>query len=76
MKITTKTVKEISGFCCTLMEAASDTKAVIFPNLDRGKSLHKARIYGPRDSRLDGQASSFEIDFCPFCSEKIVFEEK
>jgi hypothetical protein len=76
MKIITKTVKEISSFCCAKMEAASDAKAVIFPSLDRGNSLHKAKIYGPRSSRLDGQASSFEVDFCPFCGEKIIFEEK
>jgi hypothetical protein len=75
MKITTKTVKEISAFCCKKMETASDAKAVIFPNLDRGSSLQKAKIYGPRDSRLDGQASSFEIEFCCFCGERIVFEE-
>jgi hypothetical protein len=58
------------------METASDAKAIIFPNLDQGHSLHKAKIYGPRSSRLDGQASSFEIDYCCFCGEKIVFEEK
>jgi len=76
MKIVQKTIREISTFCCKKMETASDAKAIIFPNLDRGASLHKAKIYGPRDSRIDGQARSFEVDFCMFCGEKITFEEQ
>jgi hypothetical protein len=75
VKILSKTIKEISEFCCQKMEAASDNKAVIFPNLE-SKSLHKAKIYGPRDSRIDGQARSFEIDHCPFCGVKIDFIEE
>lgn len=75
MKITKKVVKEVSAFCCTQMEAATDARAIQFPNLESSGSLNRAKIFGPRDSRIAGMASNFEIQWCPFCGEKIVFEE-
>lgn len=76
MKITKKVVKEISSFCCSKMEEASDAKAVVFPNLDGIVTTPFVRIYSPRDIRNPGGiGKSFEIHYCPFCGEKIVFEE-
>lgn len=75
MYIVKKYVKEISKFCCTKMETAFDSKIILFPNLDL-ESIHKPRICGPRDIRIAALPAVLEIDFCPFCGEKIAFEEK
>ena len=76
MKVVRKTVMEISKFCCEQMEQASDAKAVILPSLESSTPLTRAKIFGPRDHRQMGAARSFEVSFCPFCSEKIIFEEQ
>lgn len=73
IKYVTQTVKQVE-YCCKEMEKAEEGKAIVFPTFpDEHPHVF---VFGPHNAKLGGAQRPFEIKFCPFCSERITFEEK
>jgi len=71
VKFATQTIRQIEH-CCEEMKKAEEGRAIIFPI---GPDLKYGWIFGPHNPKLGGAPRPFEIKFCPFCGQKIVFEE-
>lgn len=65
----------VSKFCCSSMEKAVEDKAIVLPSHEEIATNIPVRIFGPHDARSGGLRKFHSIFYCPFCSEKILFEE-
>jgi len=54
------------------MKKAEEGRAIVFP---LESNLKTGWIFGPHNPKLGGAPRPFEIHFCPFCGQKIIFEE-
>jgi hypothetical protein len=71
VKYRTETVKQVE-YCCEEMKKAEEARAIVFPvSADLGSGW----IFGPHNPKLGGAPRPFEIRYCPFCGQRIVFEE-